>query len=164
MQNNESKYLKISTCSIFVYDFDGVMTDNKVYVDQNGKESVCLNRSDGLAISKLRNMNIEQLILSTETNPVVTARAQKLKLPVIQGADSKVQSLSSYLDSMGKDWTDVLYIGNDINDLEVMSKVKVKIAPADAYNEILDIADFVLNTRGGQGVIRELYSIIISQR
>ena len=67
--------------NLIVYDFDGVMTDNKVFVDQKGREMVQVNRADGLGISEIKKLGIEQIIVSTENNPVVSVRAIKLGIP-----------------------------------------------------------------------------------
>ena len=78
---------------LIVYDFDGVMTNNKVYVDQEGREMVQVNRGDGLGIAGIRKLGIEQIILSTETNSVVAARANKLTIPCLQGINDKAKAL-----------------------------------------------------------------------
>lgn len=146
-----------SSVSLLVYDFDGVLTDNTVYVDQHGTETVRVHRGDGLAISLLKKAGYKQLILSTETNPVVTKRAEKLGIPVIQGSSNKRDALQSYCKENTIDLKTVLYVGNDINDYDVMQCVTYKICPADAVGSIRDISDIVLKSNGGNGVIRELY-------
>ena len=145
---------------LLVYDFDGVLTDNTVYVDQNGIETVRVNRADGLAISMLKNEGRTQLILSTETNPVVSKRAEKLGIPVIQGSESKLICLKNYCNAHNINLKNVLYIGNDINDYEVMTEVGYKICPADAHKSITKISDMVLSSKGGYGVIREFYDVL----
>ena len=146
-----------SNVSLLVYDFDGVLTDNTVYVDQHGTETVRVHRGDGLAISLLKKAGYKQLILSTETNPVVTKRAEKLGIPVIQGSANKRDALQRYCQENNIDLQTVLYVGNDINDFEVMNSVKYKICPADAVDSIKEISDIILTTKGGNGVVRELY-------
>ncbi len=145
---------------LLVYDFDGVLTDNTVYVDQNGIETVRVNRADGLAISMLKNEGRTQLILSTETNPVVSKRAEKLSIPVIQGSESKLVCLKNYCIAHNINLKNVLYVGNDINDYEVMTEVGYKVCPADAHKSIIDISDMVLSSKGGYGVIREFYDVL----
>ena len=78
---------------IIIYDFDGVMTNNKVYVDQNGNETVQVNRADGLGISEIKKLGIEQIIISTEKNPVVVKRAEKLGISCMQGIENKKAAL-----------------------------------------------------------------------
>ena len=145
---------------LLVYDFDGVMTNNKVYVDQKGKETVQVNRSDGLAISEIKKLKIKQIILSTEKNPVVKKRAEKLQIPCIQSVDDKKSVLINYLKSMKIKLDEIGYIGNDINDLEVMKLVGFKFCPKDSHSSIREISDHVMEAKGGDGVIRELLDFL----
>lgn len=154
--------IKKTQIDLIVYDFDGVMTDNKVLVFEDGKEAVCCNRSDGLAIEKIKLEGIPQVILSTENNQVVTARAKKLNLEVIQGLSDKKTTLIGYCKERNIDLKKVVYIGNDINDLEAMKLVGYPIAPSDANNRIKDIAKIVVKRDGGDGVIRDFFENILS--
>lgn len=140
---------------LIVYDFDGVMTDNRVLVFQDGTEAVFVNRSDGLAVNMIKKMVIKQVIISTEANPVVNARAEKIKIPCIQGVGNKLEVLKKYLSDNNIDKNNVAFIGNDINDLDAMNYVGYSVAPADAYPEVKNIAKIVLKTKGGYGVVRE---------
>lgn len=141
---------------LIVYDFDGVMTDNHVIIFQDGTEAVIVNRADGLGIDRFRDLGIPQLILSTETNPVVKARAAKLRLEVISSCKDKRHTLKSYCTENAYDLNKVMYIGNDLNDLEVMKIVGFPVAPADAHPKIKKIAKLVTETRGGEGVVKEV--------
>lgn len=141
---------------LIVYDFDGVMTDNRVLVDQSGREAVFCNRADGLGVGLIRDLGLAQMILSTEANPVVSARAAKLNLPVVQGCADKAQALSRLLRDRNLDPARVLFLGNDLNDLAAMLLVGWPAAPADAAPEILEMARYVTRARGGAGVVREL--------
>ena len=145
---------------LIIYDFDGVMTDNKVYVDQNGNEMVQVNRADGLSIAKIKKLGIKQIIISTEKNPVVSARARKLGIPCLQGIDSKKDALMDYCKKNDIDLKQVAYIGNDINDKEAMEITGITFCPADSHKNIKTISNHVLNTNGGNGVVRELYDFI----
>jgi len=146
--------------SLIVYDFDGVMTDNRVIVFQDGTEAVIVNRADGLGIDYFRGLGIPQLILSTETNPVVTARAAKLRIEVIASCKDKKIALEDYCMQNGYDLNKTMYVGNDLNDLEVMKIVGFRVAPSDAHPEIIRIAKLVTKARGGEGVIKELAEYI----
>lgn len=148
---------KFRKLKMIAYDFDGVMTDNKVLVDQNGVESVMVSRGDGYGISRIRELGIEQVIISTEPNPVVCRRAEKLKLPVIHDVADKRTILQQYCCEKGYDYSEVMFIGNDLNDFEAMQLAGVKGAPKDAEEEILAIADWISGKKGGDGVIRDLY-------
>ena len=145
---------------LIVYDFDGVMTDNKVNVDQHGNESVKVNRGDGLAISEIKKLGISQIIISTEKNIVVQKRAEKLNIPFIQGVENKKTTLISYLKGNKIDSNNVAFIGNDTNDLEVMEIVGLPISPSDAHPKVKEISKIITNSKGGDGVIREVYDLI----
>ena len=152
--------IKSKKLSLLVYDFDGVMTDNKVYVDQHGNEMVQVSRADGLGISEIRKLGIRQMILSTETNTVVSARAKKLDLFCIQGVDNKAQALTEYCNVHQISLSHVAYVGNDINDLEVMKLVGTTFCPENAHASLKEISQFILNSKGGEGVAREILDFI----
>jgi len=152
---------KLRSCQLLVFDFDGVMTDNRVLVFEDGIEAVFCNRSDGLGINLLKDAGYAMLILSTETNRVVQARAEKIKLPVIHGTTDKKTVLQKYCREHGIPLDKVAYVGNDINDLTVMQICGVSLCPADAYAKINNIASLVLPIKGGDGVIRHLAELII---
>ena len=147
----------MNSIKLLVYDFDGVMTDNRVYIDKLGNEMVQVSRADGLGISEIRKLRIKQIILSSETNQVVSARAKKLKLNCIQGVDDKAQTLRLYCENQDIELSDVAYVGNDINDLEVMKLVGITFCPADAHANIKNISQNILQSKGGEGVAREIY-------
>jgi len=142
--------------TLLVYDFDGVHTDNSAYIDQDGREMVRINRSDGMAVHLFKKHGLKQLILSTEINDVVQRRAEKLGIPCLNGIGDKFSVLSAYLEENKIALNDTAYIGNDLNDIEVMQKVGLAIAPANAVSEVKAVAAFVLQTAGGEGAIREL--------
>ena len=151
-----------SKFDLIVYDFDGVMTNNLVYLSEDGKESVACNRSDGLAVGMLRGAGFEQIIISTECNPVVLLRANKLGLKAIQGCKDKKDTLYKYCKEGGYSLDKVIYVGNDLNDKEVMSMVGYPICPQDAYSEIKNIACYITKAEGGCGVVRELAGLIVA--
>ncbi len=154
--------LKINNnIKLIVYDFDGVMTDNKVYLDQKGNEMVQVHRGDGLGVSEIKKLGIEQVIISTEKNPVVSARASKLAIFCLQGQENKKVALKDYCEKNDIDLKHVIYVGNDINDLEAMDLVGVTFCPVDAHESIKAISDYILETKGGHGVVRELLDFII---
>ena len=145
---------------LIVYDFDGVMTDNKVYIDQNGIEMVQVNRADGLGVAEIKKMAIEQIIMSTEKNPVISARANKLEIPCLQGVENKKYALTNYCKKNDIDLKKVAYVGNDINDKGAMAIAGFSFCPADAHETIKEISDHVFKRNGGDGVIRELLDLI----
>ena len=145
------------TVALIVFDFDGVLTDNRVWTDENGREMVASNRSDSLGLTLLRSKReTEMLILSRERNPVVSARAKKINVPVIQSVDDKATALNALIAERKLNPSEVIYVGNDVNDLPCLPLVGCFIAPADAHPEVRRRADIVLKNPGGQGAVREL--------
>lgn len=147
--------------SLIIFDFDGVFTDNSVYVMENGAEAVRCSRSDGLGISMLLKQNIPMFILSTEENPVVSARAKKLKINVFQGCKDKASFLMDYFHRHQIDVSRSIYVGNDVNDLEAMRLASFSACPADADDSVKNVASVILNKNGGNGAVRELCDKIL---
>lgn len=154
--NSNDNPFNYKEIDLIVYDFDGVMTDNRVIVFQDGTEAVIVNRADGLRVDYFRKLGIPQLILSTETNPVVNARAAKLCIEVIACCKDKRNALENYCAQKDYNLSRVIYIGNDLNDLEAMKIVGFPVAPADAHSEIKKIAKLTTKAKGGEGVVKEL--------
>ncbi|TFG48218.1 MAG: N-acylneuraminate cytidylyltransferase [Anaerolineales bacterium] len=147
--------------SLLVLDFDGVLTDDRVFLNQHGEETVAAHRGDGMGISLLKKAGIEVLILSTEKNPVVQARADKLEIPVYHGIDDKGKKLGEILVEKGLISDQVIYVGNDINDLPCFSLVGFTVAVADAHPSVINKADLVLKKKGGFGAVRELCDMLL---
>jgi len=147
-----------------VTDFDGVHTDDRAHVDQDGRESVVVHRGDGLGISRLRAAGVPVLVLSTERNTVVAARAAKLGVECLQGVDAKAPALLGWIAERGLDAARVAYVGNDVNDLEAMAVVGWPVAVADARPAVLSQARTVLTRRGGDGAVREVCDHILAAR
>ena len=156
--------LSLDQLDALVFDFDGVLTDNKVNIDQFGNESVQVNRSDGLGISKIKELGIEQIILSTETNVVVLKRAEKLGLKCIQSVKNKAKELSNYCLKKDISLQRTVYLGNDINDKKAMDLVGYPICPSDAHESIKSISKIILFSKGGEGVARELIDLLVNRK
>jgi len=150
--------MKISLDNIdaFVFDFDGVLTNNLVHIDQDGRELVSCSRADGLAFDVLRKLQKPAYILSTEKNLVVKARAKKLKIPSLQGVSDKVEGIKELAASEGLNIQNILYVGNDLNDYHVMELCGYSACPSDSHEKIKLISTIELNSKGGDGVVREL--------
>lgn len=147
-----------------VFDFDGVFTDNKVIVSQDGSEFVVCDRGDGMGITLLKEIGIRMMILSKEKNPVVSARGTKLGIEVIQGCDDKLPALNSWLEQNALDRKTCAYIGNDINDKECLLAVGLAVIPHDAHHSVRKIGAWRLKSDGGRGAIRELADGILDSR
>ena len=152
----KSKIISFDKIEALVFDFDGVMTNNLVYLDQNGKESVGCSRADGLAFDVLRKLQKPAYILSTEINSVVTARANKIQISALQGISNKGVGIKELSAREGFDIQNIMYIGNDINDYQVMQLCGFTACPSDSHETIKSISDFELKAKGGNGVVREL--------
>lgn len=150
--------------SLVVFDFDGVMTDNRVLVTEDGREAAFCNRSDGTGIASLRQAGLPILILSTEVVPIVAHRARKLKVECVHGSDDKWHTLRQILQERRVDARDVVYVGNDVNDADCMARVGVPIAVADACPEVKRLARFVTRKPGGHGAVREVCDAILAAR
>ena len=146
----------------FIFDFDGVLTNNLVHLDQNGKESVSCSRADGLAFDVLRKLDKPAFILSTENNPVVTMRAKKLKVPVVQGVDDKVEAIKKLVNKNNYNLKNIVYVGNDLNDYLVMQLCGYSACPADSHSKIKSVSSIILSTNGGDGIVRELLEEVIN--
>ncbi|WP_330453339.1 MULTISPECIES: acylneuraminate cytidylyltransferase [unclassified Streptomyces] len=139
-----------------VLDFDGTQTDDRVLVDSDGRETVSVHRGDGLGIAALRKAGIPLLILSTEQNPVVAARAHKLRVPVLHGVDRKDLALKQWCDEQSLAPERVMYVGNDVNDLPCFALAGWPVAVASAHDSVRAAARAVTTTPGGSGAIREI--------
>ncbi|HNF36829.1 MAG TPA: acylneuraminate cytidylyltransferase [Anaerolineales bacterium] len=153
------------TVKMIICDFDGVVTDNLVITDQDGRELVTASRSDSMHIKKLREMGVEVMILSSEPNPVVLARAKKMGVEAIHnvGMQDKGRVMREVLAQKNVEAQNVVYVGNDLNDLPCFEIAGWSVAVADAYPEVIRAADHVLTKTGGHGAIRELCEIVLKQ-
>ena len=159
----KSKLHKIQKPKILFTDFDGCLTDDRVWLNQEGEEFVAANRKDGLAINRLKNLGIQVVITSTETNKVVLARGTKMGVEVLQGLSDKAVAIEQYLNQNNSSWEDVWYLGNDVNDLEAIRKAKFSICPNDAVKAVKKEVDLKLKTKGGYGVLSELATLLESK-
>ena len=141
-----------------ICDFDGVLTDNKVYVSEKGTETVLCSRSDGIGFRVFEQNGIIPIILSSEISPVVIQRAKKLSVKCYNNIKSKRTFLLEN-NELNIETNKTIYVGNDLNDFEAMKLCKLKVCPLDAWAEIKDIADIVLDINGGAGVVRLLSSM-----
>lgn len=145
-----------------IFDFDGVLTDNQVLLDKEGNEWVRCHRGDGLAFSAFHKLGISMHIVSTETHPVVQARAKKLKVPLLQGVRDKSIAIQKLSEDEGLKLENILYVGNDLNDLAAMKICGYSVCPADSHPTIKEVSTVVLRTNGGSGVVRELLENVLA--
>jgi N-acylneuraminate cytidylyltransferase len=146
----------LAAVRLLVFDFDGVMTDNRVLVHQDGTEAVFCHRGDGWGLGRLKKTGLEILVLSTEKNPVVAARCHKLGLDCVQGCEEKLSVLRALAQARGLTPRQVAYVGNDLNDLDCLRWSGVSIVVADALPEVRAVARLVTAKPGGDGAVREV--------
>lgn len=155
--------LALTDLSALVLDFDGTLTDDAVQVDQDGHESVRVHRGDGLGIAALRRAGLDIVIISSEHNPVVSARARKLEIPALTGIAGKGDALARWCAERGHDLNRTAYLGNDVNDLPCFHLVGWPIAVADAHHSVRARARIVTAARGGHGAVREVASQLLGK-
>ncbi len=153
-------------CSVrlIAFDFDGVFTDNTVYVTQDGVESVRCWRSDGLGLSRLSSVGVQAFIISTEANPVVSARAQKLNIACKQGIKDKAAAVLATCSELLIPPEQTIFLGNDINDIPAFKCVGLPIAVADAYPDIYPYVLYRTQKPGGMGAVREVCDLVYSAK
>ncbi len=155
---------QLASVQLVAFDFDGVFTDNMVYLNEEGIESVRCWRSDGLGLSRLKSAGIKMVIISTEVNPVVTARAKKLNIPCRQSVEDKAQAIISICKEFEVDIKRVAFVGNDINDIAAFELVGLPIAVYDAHPDVLPYIAFQTKAMGGRGAVREVCDLIFMAR
>jgi 3-deoxy-D-manno-octulosonate 8-phosphate phosphatase (KDO 8-P phosphatase) len=156
-----NKNLSIDSIDAFIFDFDGVLTNNLVQINQDGLESVSCSRADGLAFDVLNTIRKPSYIISTEKNPVVAVRAKKLKIPAIQSVEDKSKVIIELTNKNGFKLENIFYVGNDLNDYNAMKLCGYSACPSDSHTKIKQLATFSLKTKGGEGVVRELLEDIM---
>ena len=152
----KSKLRNSKVPKILFTDFDGCLTDDRVWLNHEGEEFVAANRKDGLAVKRLKNLGIQVVLASTEANKVVLARGNKMGVDVLQGLADKAETIEQYLKQRNLTWGDIWYIGNDVNDLGAIERANLSFCPADAVKKVRKSVDIVLKTNGGRGILSEI--------
>lgn len=138
-----------------VFDFDGVFTDNRVWVNERGEEALAFSRSDGLGLRRLDDVGVRYMIVSMEQNPIVGARARKLQVDCLQGITDKLTVVKERSADAGVSLEETAFVGNDINDADCLRAVGCPVVPADAWPEVKPLARWILTRGGGGGCVRE---------
>tara|TARA_Y100000768_G_C23977307_1_gene683733 strand:- start:2306 stop:2806 length:501 start_codon:yes stop_codon:yes gene_type:complete len=159
---NKNK-MNLKKIKLVLFDFDGVFTDNSVYISHDGIESVRCYRSDGIGISKLKTLKIPTYIISTESNIVVSVRAKKLKIPVLQNVKDKSKSVKKLCNDLNIKLEDTMFVGNDINDIPAFKIVGFPVAVFDAFEEVNPYVIHRTKNRGGNGAVREICDLLYNQ-
>ncbi len=150
----------LAQVELVAFDFDGVFTNNMVYVDQDGIETVRCSRSDGLGIERIKEKGVKVVIVSTEINPVVSIRAKKLKIDCYQAVKDKAKAILDICNEMKVQAEKTMFVGNDINDIPAFQVVGFPVCVCDSYPEILPYTIFKTAASGGIGAVREICDLI----
>lgn len=145
----------VARLRLAVFDFDGVFTDNSVWVDQDGRESVRCSRADGFGLARLRKVGVAAVVLTTEAVPIAVTRANKLEVDCRHGLADKLAALREEAAARGVSLEETAYVGNDVNDADCLRAVGLPVCPADAWPEVAGLARWRLERRGGEGCVRE---------
>ena len=145
----------LANVRLAVFDFDGVFTDNSVWVNEQGEESVRCCRADGFGLRRLREVGVEAVVLSTEQVAIAAVRSRKLEVDCRHGLSDKLAALREEVERRGVGLEETAYVGNDINDADCMRAVGLSVCPADAWPEVAGLARWTLERRGGEGCVRE---------
>jgi len=156
----EADHALLGTLRCAAFDFDGVFTDNAVYVSEAGQETVRCTRADGIGLERLRSIGVHAVVISTEVNPVVSARCRKLKLPCVQGCEDKVAALVTFLAEIQVPMEKASFLGNDVNDAALLRAVGFPAVVADASPEVIPLARFRTLLPGGYGAVREFCDLV----
>ena len=154
----------LSRIRFVVFDFDGVFTDNRVWTNEHGEESVACWRGDAHGLRRLEEVGVDHVIISTEVNAAVGARARKIRATCIQGVEDKPPVLREEVARRGFTLEETAYVGNDVNDAGCLEIVGLPIVPADAWPEVVPLAQMVLTRPGGYGCVRELCDAVWSAK
>ena len=150
---------------LIVLDVDGTLTDGKIYYDSSGNEIKSFNVKDGMAITQAQNNGIDIAIITGRTSNIVERRAKELGIKYIyQGTHSKVDALKCILNLLNISLDEVMYIGDDINDIDIMKKVKYTACPRDAVQEVKNIANVISLKDGGNGAVREIIEMVLREQ
>lgn len=149
---------------LIAFDFDGVFTDNTVYTNQDGIEEVRCWRSDGIGLSRLKDIGVYIYIISTEINPVVSKRAEKLNIPCMQGVEDKAKAILSICGELKIDVQHTMFVGNDINDIPAFQSVAIPIGVLDSYIEVYPYIIYRTQKPGGYGAVREICDLVFNSK
>jgi len=158
---------KLAGIKLLACDFDGVMTDGRVYVDQDGRETVRCSRRDGMGITMLQNAGVEVVVISREANPVVTKRCEKIGVKCWSAVETtlgKLGILQAHAAESGLTVDQIAYVGDDVNDIAALNYAGVAFSVADGHRAVQSIADYVTKASGGNHVVREICELIFEAK
>jgi 3-deoxy-D-manno-octulosonate 8-phosphate phosphatase (KDO 8-P phosphatase) len=151
---------RLKKIRLVAFDFDGVFTDNRVYVDQEGREMVCCWRSDGIGLRRLEEVGVKVVVISLEPNPIVKKRCRKLGIECLAGVKDKLSAFRKVLEKEGIPPEQACFVGNDVPDVECMRLAGIAVAVKDCHPEVRSEASYITRNPGGRGAVREICDLI----
>ena len=147
----------------FIFDYDGVMTDGKVYSDHDGHPWRATNVKDGYALQLATKLGYNVAVISGAVCPSMEVRMNSLGVTdVFTGIPDKVLKLSEYMAGKGLKKEEIVFMGDDIPDIRVMQSVGLSACPADAADEVLEISAYISPKEGGKGCVRDLIKQVLT--
>lgn len=153
--------MNFSKLKFLLTDFDGVLTDGSVFIDDSGRESVKCSRFDGLGVRILKKYGVQIFILSSETSQVVEFRARKMKIEFATGIEDKLKFANELVNARGINPESLGFVGDELNDVALLNNVRFSFCPSTACKEVKEIASIHLKSGGGQGVLKEIASLVL---
>lgn len=154
----------LNKVKLVAFDFDGVFTDNRVYVDQDGREMVSCWRSDGIGLARLKEVGVKSVVITFEINPVVKKRCAKLGIDCVAGCKDKLSALKGIMRKQGLSSKEVCFVGNDLPDLDCLKYVGYPVAVKNSVEEVLKVAKYITQREGGTGAVREVCDLIYNKK
>jgi|TARA_B100002003_G_C14056539_1_gene508749 YrbI family 3-deoxy-D-manno-octulosonate 8-phosphate phosphatase len=162
-QLNQETSLIFKNIKFIAFDFDGVFTNNNVYVAQDGREMVKCSRYDGIGLKNLETKGIRKVVISSEKNPLVRTRCKKIGIKCYDSVQNKFSLLQEIIKNQNLNFSQVAFMGNDINDLECLSEVGLPIVVKDCHPKLIKVARYITETLGGNGAVREVCDHLTNQ-
>jgi len=156
---------RASRIKLLLMDCDGVLTDGRLWLTDDGDEQKSFNTHDGLGLSLLHRAGVKSGIITGRSSRAVVRRAQELGIEfVCQGSPDKIGAFEQLLKEAGVDENEVAFVGDDLPDIPIMNRAELAVAVADAVEETRAVAHYVTRAKGGRGAVREVIEIILKSQ
>ncbi len=163
--NSAATHNRLAELRLVAFDIDGVFTDGRFYLSDDGIESKAFNTQDGFGVRRLIDAGFEVAVISGRRSAATAKRMDELGVRnVILGTSDKCAAFDELLAGLGLDASECAYVGDDIPDLSLLEKVGYSIAVANAVEEVRDFCDYTTKAAGGYGAVREVCDLVLAAR
>ena len=163
--NSAATHNRLAELRLVAFDIDGVFTDGRFYLSDEGIESKAFNTQDGFGVRRLIDAGFEVAVISGRHSAATAKRMVELGVRnVILGAGDKCAAFDELISSLGVNASECAYVGDDIPDLSLLEKVGYSIAVANAVEEVRDFCDYTTKASGGYGAVREVCDLVLAAR